>query len=129
MDGVQLKLVGDQIEITLRRDVDHAAKVRRISGQDAFAMGLLLTSDAPDHVVNFEANDGVILQIENRPYCRAWLSIDGRHGGHSLVACLEGKRLRAIGRCLHQFYIAATKAQPRRRKSQTFLVSHCYIDE
>lgn len=129
MDWIELELVGDKIAITLRREVGHRAKVRQISAADALAMSLLLLGEPATTAVNFEGSSGVTLQIMNWPYNEAWLGIDGRYGGGKLVACLEGRLIRKIGKCLHRLYNAAQKASPRRRPARAFPIDQCYLDE
>lgn len=126
MDRVTLELVGNEIAITLRREVGQVARVRRIGTNDAFAMSLLLAAEPADQALNFETNAGVRLQIENRPYDRAWLFLDDRQGGQTLVACLEGEVIRQVGKALHHLHSISPSLADERN---AFAISYCYLDE
>jgi hypothetical protein len=131
MDIVEMKLVGERIAITLHRSIGSWTKTRHISAGDAFTLSLLLTSEAQEQeqAMNFEIDAGVSLQIENRPYDRAWLGIDDRYGGRKLVACLEGDLIREVGQCLRSLYIDANGSSSGRGATRSFRVGHCYLDE
>jgi len=129
MNLIEMKLAGDRIAITLSRDVGHWTRNRHISPRDAFALSLLLTSEAQDQALNFEVDAGISLQIENRPYDRAWLGIDDRYGGRKLIACLEGELIRKVGQCLRNLYIAANGVSSMKDTAHSFPITHCYLDE
>ncbi|WP_230769707.1 hypothetical protein [Sphingomonas sp. Leaf4] len=129
MDIIEMKLAGERIAITLYRAVGSWTKTRHISAGEAFALSLLLTSEAQEQALNFEVDAGVSLQIENRPYDRAWLGIDDRYGGRKLVACLEGDLIREVGRCLRSLHITANNPSSPQSMTRTFRVEHCYLDE
>lgn len=129
MDIIEMKLVGGRIAITLHRAVGSWTKTRHISAGDAFALSLLLTSEAQEQAMNFEVDAGVSLQIENRPYDRAWLGIDDRYGGRKLVACLEGDLIREVGQCLRSLFIDANGSSSGRGETRSFRVGHSYLDE
>ena len=129
MDWIKLELAGDQIAITMQREVGHLSKVRHIRAQEALTLSLLLTGPAPEMAVNIDVSNGMAFQIENRPHERAWLEIDGRYGGGKLVACLEGPVIRKIGQSLHRLYIAAGSSSPTQDAAQSFPISYCYLEE
>lgn len=129
MDRIEIARSGNKVAVAICRSSGRFPRVRYIRPEDAFSMGLLLVSEPIEEAVNLDASAGVSIQIENRPYDRAWLSIDETDGGPKLVACLEGGVIRKVGRCLDRISRPLMSACRSRARANSFLVSYCYLEE
>lgn len=127
MDRIELELIDGKIAITLRRMVGNLARVRHLTSREGIKLSRLLQRKRRPVTLNFEVGDAITLQIENRPHNRAWLGVEGHHGGR-LVACLEGDLIREIGQCLHDLSIAAPVSTCGRGKPSVFSIENCYLD-
>lgn len=116
MDIIEMKIVGESIAITFRPGKEAWTQTRYINAQEAFALSLLLTCDAPDVALNFETKSGVALQIENYPHSRAWVSLRSPLGENEpdITACLEdeaGGRLGSRLNTLHRAVLWGRSAE------------------
>jgi hypothetical protein len=129
MNTIELARVGDDVTITLRREVGQLTRARRMATPKALAMSLLLTSKAQEVAVNYKIDLGIGLQIINAPYDCAWLFMDDCRDGTKLVACLEGDVIRHIGQRLRQLSLAGKHSSSNPIKPRTFRVGNCYLEE
>lgn len=125
MDTIRIEAADDEIVLNFRREVGDIRKVRHLTKGKAIALGLLMTAEAAEEAVNFDANPDLSLQIINAPYEVAFLSLRDPRGSQILVVCIEDELIAEIGRRLLLLGQGATTAAP------TFVrpVSYCYLED
>lgn len=122
----KLELVDHEICITMESDNGRISAVRRIRAQDAFLLGLMLTCETVDVALTIDVRNLVSLQIENRPYERAWVRI-GDGVGRRTVGCVEGAVVLELGRCLHRLHVNAKNFEQGHEAAYQFPMTHCFV--
>lgn len=125
---IDMKRDGTDVLIDFRPSDGLVSQRRWIRAQDAWALGLLLTSEAPPNVLDFKT-DWLSLQIENNPHRLAWLSMTGIRGGQTrrLTACLKDGALARVGAALLELSGPALLGRSIGRMTICRRVSHFYL--
>lgn len=82
---LELELVGNDVVITFQSGTDGTRHTQRITAQDAFNIALVIGDERPEEAINFEISSGVAVQIENRPYELAWITMPMDDGNNLLI--------------------------------------------
>lgn len=123
---IRLEPVDHEICITMRSDDGQISTMRRIRAQDAFLLGLLLTCETVEVALTIDVINLVSLQIENRPYERAWIRIGDGDGGRT-VGCVEHAGVLELGRCLYRLYADARSSRKPIDAACEFPLTYCFV--
>ena len=101
---------------------------RWINASDAWALGLLLTSEAPSQALRLDT-EWLSVAVENSPYKIAGLSMTGIRGGQTrkLTACLKDGALARVGDALLEVSGALLLKRTPQRAIIRRSVSHFYM--
>ena len=97
MDIIRIETADEKIVFNFRREVGDIRKVRQLTKGEAIVLGLLMTAEAAEQAVNFDANPELSLQIINAPYEEAFLSVLDPCRSQTLVICIQGGLVAEIG--------------------------------
>lgn len=124
MDTIRIETADEKIVLNFRREVGDIRKIRHLTKGEAIALGLLMTAQAAEQAVNFDANPELSLQVINAPYQEAFLSVLDPHCGRTLIICIQGGLVAEIG--LHLLLLGrdGTEGVPAFVRQ----VSYCYLE-
>ena len=97
MDIIRIETADEKIVFNFRREVGDIRKVRQLTKGEAIVLGLLMTAEAAEQAVKFDANPELSLQIINAPYEEAFLSVLDPCRSQTLVICIQGGLVAEIG--------------------------------
>ena len=130
MDAIRIELEGDRIVLNFRREVGDIRKVRYLTGEEALALGLLMTADAPEQaIINFDVTVELSLQVINAPYQIVWLSVRDMRGDRTLVVNIEGKTIGRVGQYLLRLERIITGTKAEKVRPLVCPVSRCYLED
>lgn len=128
MNTLQTELLGNNVAITFRPEEGQALSWH-ISIENAAELAcLMLRAGNIMHAANI-AIPGMTLQVEGGRYRRAWLGMS-HNSAPDLIACIRGRTVWEVGRCLHDHYLRAMDASLNQHERAIYVraVSYFYLD-